>query len=638
MFKEKKNSKLILGSGIFIVLMAVITLSSTKLIGDTYAVDGRCPIGGTFYNASGTKYCVLGKASSYNSKEKCKSYLASRNQTMYAYSSYSGCMYMAHDIKTYTLNLNSNKGSFSGGKSVISTTCQTSGSASFCQISKANLRAPTRPGYSFKGYGTSMSCTSGTYGPVTMTSNKTLYACWQAKQPSCEYTTARACTVATGSASCAKDSNGCYVPVRKYTATLQLNGGSIDGNSSNRTLVCTSKNNKACRITYPDRASVKKSGYTFNGWVSNKDGERNYYYDDLSGNETYTASWVVNKPTNSDYEQNTTTSSGGTTTTINENNQGGTSGGTTEDNKQIIFVTQPTHINYYKITYDLDGGEFIDGTTTRTEIVQDRFAIGALQTNPIKKGYRFVEWQLNGETFDFSTKANSDITLKAVYTEFEDYDSYECEDGYSVFDPASKACYKVLKPDNSNTYNYTQYTYSEGAQFCWGNYTKEDSSGDTIYVLNGSSEPYTAYTGTGALSFVSNVSSLRETTGKNNADYSGKGYNDQESWVSQNTCIIGKECTDNRDWRSTSKCIVRYDAIVFSSKAAKVIDNSNEDMIVDGDDNTNNNQTRQDENVDTNVKTGDAFIIIISIIAVLSIAAILFFTHRNKKLKNNKNV
>lgn len=38
MFKEKKNSKLILGSGIFIVLMAVITLSSTKLIGDTYAV------------------------------------------------------------------------------------------------------------------------------------------------------------------------------------------------------------------------------------------------------------------------------------------------------------------------------------------------------------------------------------------------------------------------------------------------------------------------------------------------------------------------------------------------------------------------------------------------------------------------
>lgn len=134
------------------------------------------------------------------------------------------------------------------------------------------------------------------------------------------------------------------------------------------------------------------------------------------------------------------------------------------------------------------------------------------------------------------------------------------------------------------------------------------------------------------------MSNLRETTGKNNADYSGKGYNDQESWVSQNTCIIGKECTDNRDWRSTSKCIVRYDAIVFSSKAAKVIDNSNGDMIVDGDDNTNNNQNNQDENVDTNVKTGDAFIIIISIIAVLSIAAILFFTHRNKKLKNTKNV
>lgn len=636
MFKEKENSKLILGSGIFIVLMAVITLSSTKLIGDTYAVKAYCPSG---WADMGNGYCCRDNTSTTIRGSTCNvSTTSTVCSTLYNgtwNNSTKVCSYPARGARTYYLSLNPNGGSFASGVAPTRS-CYANSQQSYCVI--RSVPKPSRPGYTFKGYGASPSCTSGSSSNITMTSDKTLYACWRAKQPSCEYTTARACTVATGSASCAKDSNGCYVPVRKYTATLQLNGGSIDGNSSNRTLVCTSKNNKACRITYPDRASVKKSGYTFNGWVSNKDGERNYYYDDLSGNETYTASWVVNKPTNSDYEQNTTTSSGGTTTTINENNQGGISGGTTEDNKQIIFVTQPTHINYYKITYDLDGGEFIDGTTTRTEIVQDRFAIGALQTNPIKKGYKFVEWQLNGETFDFSTKANSDITLKAVYTEFEDYDNYECEDGYSVFDPASKACYKVLKPDNSNTYNYTQYTYNEGAQFCWGNYTKEDSSGDTIYVLNGSSEPYTAYTGTGALSFVSNVSSLRTDTGKQGLSYAEYGYNDQESWLSQNTCTIGKECTDNKDWRSTSACIVRYDAIVFSSTAAKEKDNSNEDMIVDGDDNTNNNQNNQDENVDTNVKTGDAFIIIISIIAVLSIAAILFFTHRNKKLKSTKNV
>lgn len=637
MFKEKKNSKLILGSGIFIVLMAVITLSSTKLIGDTYAVTVgyQCPIGGNLYTYGGSKVCSL-VGEKYNSPAKCKKVVEGRGRRYYGYTSSLQCLYYPHEVKKFTLGLNANKGTFSRGGSIVYATCQTSDYASFCQIPKGSLSTPTRPGYTFKGYGTSMSCTSGSYGPITMTSDKTLYACWQAKQQSCEYTTARACTVATGSTSCQKDNNGCYVPVRKYTATLQLNGGNINGDSSTKYVSCTSIGNKSCRINYPDKYTIKKDGYTFNGWVSNKDGERNYYYDDLSGDETYTASWVVNKPTNSDYEQNTTTSSGSTTTTINENNQGGTSGETTEDNKQIIFVTKPNHINYYKITYDLDGGRFIDGSTTRTEVVSDRYAVGGLQLNPIKEGYKFVEWQLNGETFDFSTKVNSDITLKAVYIEFEDYDNYKCEEDYNIFDPTSKTCYKVLKPDNSNTYNYTQYKYKPSAQFCWGNYTAENSNANTMYVLNGSTKPYTAYTGNGALSFVSNVDNLRETTGKNNADYSGQGYNEQESWVSQNTCTIGKECTDNRDWRSTSDCIVRYDAIIFSSKAADPIDN-NED-INDNTENTNNNQTGQDEQVDTNVKTGDAFIIIISIIAVLSIATILFFTHKNKKLNNNKNV
>lgn len=66
-------------------------------------------------------------------------------------------------------------------------------------------------------------------------------------------------------------------------------------------------------------------------------------------------------------------------------------------------------INEYTITFDTDGGTEIEkqtikenGTVTEPE-------------PPVKEGYEFKEWQLNGKKYDFSTKVTSDIELKAVY-------------------------------------------------------------------------------------------------------------------------------------------------------------------------------------------------------------------------------
>jgi Listeria-Bacteroides repeat domain (List_Bact_rpt). len=38
-----------------------------------------------------------------------------------------------------------------------------------------------------------------------------------------------------------------------------------------------------------------------------------------------------------------------------------------------------------------------------------------IPSNPVKSGYTFVEWQLNGDAYDFSTPVTSDLDLIAVY-------------------------------------------------------------------------------------------------------------------------------------------------------------------------------------------------------------------------------
>ena len=63
----------------------------------------------------------------------------------------------------------------------------------------------------------------------------------------------------------------------------------------------------------------------------------------------------------------------------------------------------------YKVTFDTDGGN---------KVANQSVAQGSKATkpsNPTKEGYKFVEWQLNGQTYDFSKAVTSDIILKAKW-------------------------------------------------------------------------------------------------------------------------------------------------------------------------------------------------------------------------------
>ena len=67
----------------------------------------------------------------------------------------------------------------------------------------------------------------------------------------------------------------------------------------------------------------------------------------------------------------------------------------------------------YNVDFDTDGGNVINTQTVEKDSVVTE------PDEPTKKGYKFVEWQLNGEKFDFNTKITSNITLKAKWEKEE---------------------------------------------------------------------------------------------------------------------------------------------------------------------------------------------------------------------------
>lgn len=66
-------------------------------------------------------------------------------------------------------------------------------------------------------------------------------------------------------------------------------------------------------------------------------------------------------------------------------------------------------VTSYTVTFNKD-----NGTANETRTV-DAGSKVTRPTNPVKSGYKFVKWQLNGKDFNFDTPINDNITLKAVW-------------------------------------------------------------------------------------------------------------------------------------------------------------------------------------------------------------------------------
>ena len=79
-----------------------------------------------------------------------------------------------------------------------------------------------------------------------------------------------------------------------------------------------------------------------------------------------------------------------------------------------------------KVSFDSNGG----GRIADVEVLINHPV--AKPNNPYRRGYDFVEWQLNDKTYDFNEKVTKEITLKAKWNEKPKYKVSYVSDGVTV--------------------------------------------------------------------------------------------------------------------------------------------------------------------------------------------------------------
>lgn len=120
------------------------------------------------------------------------------------------------------------------------------------------------------------------------------------------------------------------------------------------------------------------------------------------------------------------------------------------DNITLTAKWEKVPENTYVVTFDSNGGSAV-----KSQKVVDGKAV-SIPTNPTRKGYNFVEWQLNGETYDFTTVVKGNITLKAVWEAKKEYTvDFDTDGGNTIASVRVYENEKVAKPNNPTRDGYT---------------------------------------------------------------------------------------------------------------------------------------------------------------------------------------
>ena len=182
-----------------------------------------------------------------------------------------------------------------------------------------------------------------------------------------------------------------------------------------------------------------KDGYTFKGWYL-PDGTKYDFNMKVTKNIELKALWEENvmvKVTFTVKNENDLAVEDAEVTIEGKSNKTGSDGKAVIDGllKQLYFYTV-THDNYASAdgTVDLTTGDqevevklkaktmvtvtfdYNDGVTANVEQKVNAGEAVQAPAKPEWKGHTFVEWQLNGKTYNFNTKVTESITLTALWT------------------------------------------------------------------------------------------------------------------------------------------------------------------------------------------------------------------------------
>ena len=219
------------------------------------------------------------------------------------------------------------------------------------------------------------------------------------------------------------------VDVKKYTITFNTDGGS-------KIESVEVEENKT--LTKPENPT--KEGYTFDKWMLNN---KEYDFDTkVTKNITLKATWKK-QDNKKQY-----------TVTFNTDGGSSISSKKVAEGTRASKPTNPTRDGYTFVEWQLDGKIYNFNTVVTKDItlkavwkkngetkpVEEKYTVsfdsngGSSKNNqivvagnkankpanPTKNGYTFVEWQLDGKTYDFNTPVTKDITLKAVWKKNEE--------------------------------------------------------------------------------------------------------------------------------------------------------------------------------------------------------------------------
>ncbi|MDD2435692.1 MAG: InlB B-repeat-containing protein [Bacilli bacterium] len=96
----------------------------------------------------------------------------------------------------------------------------------------------------------------------------------------------------------------------------------------------------------------------------------------------------------------------------------------------LVFVMILTGCGFQKKEFDINFSNTGDSNTPKVVIDED----GKLQEPeaPIKEGYRFLYWEMDGEEYDFDEIVNQDIKLVAKWEKIEDESDNKDKDKYKA--------------------------------------------------------------------------------------------------------------------------------------------------------------------------------------------------------------
>ena len=144
----------------------------------------------------------------------------------------------------------------------------------------------------------------------------------------------------------------------------------------------------------------------------------------------------------------------------------------------------PIDNNYYSVVFESNGG-----TGTTIQSVRSGSTANEPKPNPTRTGHTFVEWQLNGQKYNFAAPVTKDIILVAKWQENKTYIvAFDYDGGSQVQYKVVEECKTVSPPGNPFRYGYTFVEWQlNGSKYDFTRPVKEDIILSAVWKSNSSS-------------------------------------------------------------------------------------------------------------------------------------------------------